>query len=99
MPAIIQIQNLSKKYKNAADFSIRDISLKIQEGEIFGLLGPNGAGKTTLISILCGLLQPTSGRYEIAGFSPDRNLREIQKSSVSFRRIMRFTQALQQRKT
>ncbi|WP_392436952.1 ABC transporter ATP-binding protein [Cruoricaptor ignavus] len=79
MPAIIQIQNLSKKYKNAADFSIRDISLEIQEGEIFGLLGPNGAGKTTLISILCGLIQPTSGRYEIAGFSPDRNLREIQK--------------------
>ncbi|MBQ4913735.1 ABC transporter ATP-binding protein [Maribacter sp. MMG018] len=72
---MIQIDQLSKKYKDAAHFSVSDLDLKIGEGEIFGLLGPNGAGKTTLISMLCGLIKPTSGNFSIHGlnFSSHKN--------------------------
>lgn len=76
---IIEIKNLYKKYKNAEFFSVNNISLNITEGEIFGILGPNGAGKTTLISMLCGLVKPTSGNYLIAGMSPQNNLNSIKK--------------------
>lgn len=64
---VIEIQSLSKKYKEADFFSVENLSLTINRGEIFGLLGPNGAGKTTLISMLCGLLKPTSGSFTIEG--------------------------------
>lgn len=62
---MIQINQLSKKYKGAELFSVKDLDLKVQEGEIYGLLGPNGAGKTTLISMLTSLLKPTSGTFTI----------------------------------
>ena len=65
--AIIEIHSLSKKYKDADFFSVNDLSLCIEKGEIFGLLGPNGAGKTTLVSMLCGLIKPTSGTFTIEG--------------------------------
>ena len=66
---MIQINQLSKMYKGADDFSVRDLDLTITEGEIFGLLGPNGAGKTTLISMLSSLLKPTSGHFTIDGLN------------------------------
>ncbi|MDB2606328.1 ABC transporter ATP-binding protein [Zobellia sp.] len=66
---MIQINELSKKYKGADDFSVRDLDLTITQGEIFGLLGPNGAGKTTLISMLSSLLKPTSGHFTIDGLN------------------------------
>lgn len=62
---MIIIDHISKKYKGTDFYSVEDLDLKIEEGEIFGLLGPNGAGKTTLISMLCGLLKPTSGSVTI----------------------------------
>ncbi len=62
---MIHINHISKKYKGTDFYSVEDLDLKIEEGEIFGLLGPNGAGKTTLISMLCGLLKPTSGSVTI----------------------------------
>jgi len=65
LQSIIKIESLSKKYKNADQYSLNNVSLDIHEGEIFGLLGPNGAGKTTLISMLCGLIKPTSGHFTI----------------------------------
>ena len=66
-PVIIEIQNLSKTFKNATEPAVDGISFSINRNEIFGLLGPNGAGKTTTISILCGIFPPTSGKVLIDG--------------------------------
>ena len=79
MKSIIQISNLSKIYKDAETYSLDDFSLDIKEGQIFGLLGPNGAGKTTLISILCGLIKPTSGSFTIDNLVYAKNANEIKK--------------------
>ena len=60
---VIEIRELNKKFETFV--AIDNISLEIQEGEIYGLLGPNGAGKSTAIAIICGLLKPTSGEIKI----------------------------------
>ncbi len=57
----IKIEQLSKRYPGESKDSLCGINLTIQEGEKFGILGPNGAGKTTLISILCGIMEQSSG--------------------------------------
>lgn len=79
MQPIIQINQLSKKYKDAETFSLVDFSLAVNEGQIFGLLGPNGAGKTTLISMLCGLIKPTSGSFSINNLTYAKNSNQIKK--------------------
>ncbi len=68
MPAI-SFQSVSKDYSSTRGpaRALDRVSFDIEEGEFFGLLGPNGAGKTTLISILAGLVRPTSGRVEVQG--------------------------------
>jgi len=60
MQSIISVSHLSKTYASGFQ-ALKDVSLEIRRGEIFALLGPNGAGKTTLISIVCGIVNPTSG--------------------------------------
>lgn len=72
---MITIQQISKQYKGAEHYSVSNFDLNIESQEIFGLLGPNGAGKTTLISILCALIQPTSGTFTIDGltYKKDKN--------------------------
>lgn len=79
MQPIIQINQLAKKYKDAETYSLVDFSLSVNEGQIFGLLGPNGAGKTTLISMLCGLIKPTSGSFLINNLTYTDNSNEIKK--------------------
>ncbi|MEJ2552379.1 MAG: ATP-binding cassette domain-containing protein [Anaerolineales bacterium] len=65
MPAILEVDQLVKKY---GDFeAVKGISFEVQQGEVFGLLGPNGAGKTQTISMLTGVVTPTSGTARIAG--------------------------------
>ena len=66
MAAIISVRNLSKTY-GAGTKALDGVSLDIEEGEILALLGPNGAGKTTLISIICGLVTPSTGTVTVAG--------------------------------
>ncbi len=66
MSSIIAIDSLSKTYKSGFD-ALNTITLDIRRGEIFALLGPNGAGKTTLISIICGIVNKTSGSISIDG--------------------------------
>lgn len=73
----IKIENVFKKYKDTDTFVVRDVSVSIAKGEIFGLLGPNGAGKTTLISMMCGLLKPTSGKISVLGKSYSDSPKEI----------------------
>mgnify|MGYP005985478701 CR=1 FL=1 len=75
----IQVEKLYKIFKGNKFFTLDDLSLQVNRAEIFGLLGPNGAGKTTLISILCGLLQPTSGTVLLQGLSYKAHRRDIQK--------------------
>lgn len=64
---VVDIRNLTKKYKGRLEPAVDDLSLEIFAGEIFGLIGPNGAGKTTTLMILCGLLKPTTGNIRING--------------------------------
>jgi ABC-2 type transport system ATP-binding protein len=66
MQSIISVSNLSKTYAGGFQ-ALKEISLDIHKGEIFALLGPNGAGKTTLIGVICGLINPTSGRVTVGG--------------------------------
>ncbi len=58
---IIIVDAIQKKYRNSAEFSVDQVSFEIIKGEKFGLFGPNGAGKTTLISMMCGIIEQTSG--------------------------------------
>ena len=65
MTAVLQTQSLTKRYGSLT--AVQDLSLEVNEGEVFGLLGPNGAGKITSISMMCGLLRPDSGQVVIHG--------------------------------
>jgi len=71
----ISINNLSKIYKNGFN-ALKSINLDIKKGEIFAMLGPNGAGKTTLISIICGIVKPSSGIVSVDGFDIISDYRE-----------------------
>ena len=62
---MIQIEHLSKEYKGLT--AVKDLSLNLEAGDIFGFIGPNGAGKTTTIKMLATLLKPTSGKALIDG--------------------------------
>ena len=71
----IVINNLSKVYDNGFN-ALKNINLSIKKGEIFAMLGPNGAGKTTLISIICGIVNPTSGEVKVDNFDIINDYRE-----------------------
>ena len=71
----IAINNLSKVYKNGFN-ALKGVNLNIKKGEIFAMLGPNGAGKTTLISIICGIVKPSSGEVTVDGFDIIEDYRE-----------------------
>jgi len=71
----IVIKNLSKVYDNGFN-ALKNINLDIKKGEIFAMLGPNGAGKTTLISIICGIVTPTSGKITVDEFNIIDDYRE-----------------------
>ena len=78
MSEIISVKSLVKKYDN--DFiAVKNLSLKINQGEIIALLGPNGAGKTTLISTICGLASITSGSITVDGFDVIKDYRKTRE--------------------
>jgi len=74
MQTIISVENLSKSYDDGFQ-ALNSVSLEIHRGEIFALLGPNGAGKTTLINIICGIVNPSSGRVLVDGHDIVREFR------------------------
>ena len=71
----ININSLSKVYANGFE-ALKKINLTIKKGEILAMLGPNGAGKTTLISVICGIVTPSSGKVTIDGFDIISDYRE-----------------------
>jgi ABC-2 type transport system ATP-binding protein len=75
MNTILSISNLYKTYQSGFQ-ALKGINLEISKGEIFALLGQNGAGKTTLISIICGIVNPTSGQILVDGNDIIKNYRE-----------------------
>ncbi len=77
MSTILEVDNLVKKYGDIE--AVRGVSFSVEKGEIFGLLGPNGAGKTQTISMLTGVIQPTSGTARIGGYDLRTQLDEIKK--------------------
>ena len=74
MQTVISIDKLSKSYEGGFE-ALKSVSLEIRKGEIFALLGPNGAGKTTLINIVCGIVNPTSGKVLVDGHDIIREYR------------------------
>src|SRR5512136_678482 len=77
MTAILAVENLAKKY---GDFTaVKGISFSVEEGEVFGLLGPNGAGKTQTISMLTGIIPPTSGTARIGGYDIRKKPDQVKK--------------------
>jgi len=74
MQPILSVQDLSKTYANGFQ-ALKRVSLDVRKGEILALLGPNGAGKTTLISIVCGIVNASSGSVEVAGHDIVRDYR------------------------
>ncbi len=71
---ILDIRDLRKTY-DGGQTALDGVDLAIEDGEILALLGPNGAGKTTLISIICGIVMPTSGTITVAGHDIRRDFR------------------------
>ena len=72
MSPIISIAGLTKTYASGLQ-ALKPVTLDIRKGEIFALLGPNGAGKTTLISIICGIVTPSSGTVTVDGYDIQRD--------------------------
>lgn len=78
MTTILSISNLYKTYQSGFQ-ALKGINLEISKGEIFALLGQNGAGKTTLISIICGIVNPTSGQILVDGNDIIKDYREARE--------------------
>ena len=69
----VELQDLNKSYSSI--HALRNLTLNIPEGSLFGLLGPNGSGKSTTLRILCTLLEPDSGKVIVEGQNAFKNLR------------------------
>jgi ABC-2 type transport system ATP-binding protein len=78
---MIRLENLSKEYDEVV--AVRDLTLEVPEGEIYGLIGPNGAGKTTTLRMCCGLLQPTTGRVLVNNVDVHSDL-ELAQSQIGY---------------
>jgi putative ABC transport system ATP-binding protein len=90
MNEVINVRNLSKEFgkKHTEVFAVRDVSMKLSEGEVLLILGPSGSGKTTLLSMIGCILTPTSGEIYIDGQKisglPEKELPKIRKKKIGF---------------
>ena len=75
---MIEIKNISKNFKNKE--ALKDVSFKVDSGEILGLLGENGAGKSTLLRIISTMLLPSEGSAEVEGYDILKSPQEVRKN-------------------
>ena len=78
MTNVIETSKLTKSFNSLT--AVDKLDIAVESGEIFGLLGPNGAGKTTTISMLCTILEPTSGTAKVNGFDIVKEATQVRKS-------------------
>ena len=96
---VVLTQNLTKRYGRAT--AVDNLTLSVEEGEVFGFLGPNGAGKTTTILMLLGLSEPTSGKARVCGLDSAREAIKVKRlvgylpENVGFYEDMNALQNLQ----
>jgi ABC-2 type transport system ATP-binding protein len=76
----VDARNLSRRYGDTE--ALRDVSLTVERGEIFGLVGPDGAGKSTLLKILATIIRPTSGSASVLGFDIERERDEVRRRAA-----------------
>jgi ABC-2 type transport system ATP-binding protein len=76
-PLVVETEHLSRRFGDLV--AVRDVSLAVHRGEIFGVLGPNGAGKSTTIRMLCGILEPTGGAGSVVGFDIRKQAERIKE--------------------
>ena len=85
---MIEVEHLSKQFvvrrgrfrrERVTVDAVKDISFRVERGELLGYLGPNGAGKSTTIKMLTGILVPSSGRVSVAGLDPSKRRIEVAK--------------------
>lgn len=81
--ALLVLDHLSKRYDGSSTYSLRDVSLHVMSGEVYGFLGPNGAGKSTTIRTLMNFIQPTKGKASILG-------KDVVKGSVEIKRSVGY---------
>jgi ABC-2 type transport system ATP-binding protein len=74
---VVETDRLSRRFGELV--AVKDVTLRVEKGEIFGVLGPNGAGKSTTIRMLCGILDPTSGGGKVVGFDIVREAERIKE--------------------
>lgn len=75
--SVIRLSSVTKRYGSVS--AVRDVSLDVERGEVFGFLGPNGAGKSTTINMLLDFVRPTAGNIEILGRNPQEDQRAIRE--------------------
>jgi ABC-2 type transport system ATP-binding protein len=80
---VVEIKNLSKRFKKAENCALDGVTLGIEQGKITGLVGPDGAGKTTLIRSIIGLLMPTEGEIFTLGVNPCQN-KEVINQNIGY---------------
>ncbi len=80
---MIELERLCKSYNRGQVKAVKELSLSVRKGELFGFLGPNGAGKTTTIKMMVGLLRPDSGRALVGGI-------DVARDALSAKRIMGY---------
>jgi ABC-2 type transport system ATP-binding protein len=80
MAPIIEVKDLTKRYKRADQNAVDCVSFNVEPGEFFALLGPNGAGKTTTISILTTTLSKTSGQARVAGYDVNTQAKHVRQN-------------------
>ena len=73
MPALVEVHDLHKRYRDDGPEAVAGIDFEVREGELFGLLGPNGAGKTTTIGVITTRVRPTAGRVLVDGIDVARD--------------------------